>query len=347
MATLLDRHDLVLADLDGTLYQGRAAIPGAVEAVLAAGERGVRTVYVTNNASRSPGDVAAHLAELGYPAGADDVATSSQAAAALLAEQLPDGAKVLVVGTAALAAEITAVGLTPTDAAAGATAVVQGLDPQLRYATLAEACIALRAGAAWVACNVDPTLPSERGPLPGNGSLVAVLRTATRLEPQVAGKPAPALMQTAARRLGASAPLVVGDRLDTDIQGGRAAGIPTLLVLTGVSDAVELLAAPPEARPDYVGTDLGALDLDPANLALGPRPGWTVDVGSGGLVLSGSGDPLDALRALCVPHWDSGGGPARVRARGGDAEAALHALGLAAASGSATVAGADAVPRSS
>ena len=349
MTTLLDRHDLVLADLDGTLYQGRAAIPGAVDAVRAAADRGVRTLYVTNNAARSPGDVAAHLAELGYPAGADDVATSSQAAAALLAEQLSDGAKVLVVGTAALGAEITAVGLTPVDSADGATAVVQGLDPQLRYATLAEACIALRAGAVWVACNVDPTLPSERGPLPGNGSLVAVLRTATRLEPQVAGKPAPALMQTAARRVGASAPLVVGDRLDTDIQGGRAAEMATLLVLTGVSDATELLTAPAQARPDYVGADLGALALDPETLAVGPRPGWTVDGGPDGLVLSGSGDPLDALRTLCVRHWDTGGGPPRVRAEGDDAAAALRALGLTPAPGgtaSATVAGAETDPRS-
>jgi HAD superfamily hydrolase (TIGR01457 family) len=349
MTTLLDRHDLVLADLDGTLYQGRAAIPGAVDAVRAAADRGVRTLYVTNNAARSPGDVAAHLTELGYPAGADDVATSSQAAAALLAEQLSDGAKVLVVGTTALGAEITAVGLTPVDSADGATAVVQGLDPQLRYATLAEACIALRAGAVWVACNVDPTLPSERGPLPGNGSLVAVLRTATRLEPQVAGKPAPALMQTAARRVGASAPLVVGDRLDTDIQGGRAAEMATLLVLTGVSDATELLTAPAQARPDYVGADLGALDLDPETLAVGPRPGWTVDGGPDGLVLSGSGDPLDALRTLCVRHWDTGGGPPRVRAEGDDAAAALRALGLTPAPGgtaSATVAGAETDPRS-
>ena len=192
MAGLLDRHDLVLADLDGTLYQGREAIPGAVEAVRAAGDRGVRTVYITNNASRSPGDVAAHLAELGYSAGADDVATSSQAAALLLAEQLPDGAKVLVVGTAALAAEVAAVGLTPTDAAAGATAVVQGLDPQLRYATLAEACVALRAGAVWVACNVDPTLPSERGPLPGNGSRGGGRGGAPPPPPPVGGKPPPA-----------------------------------------------------------------------------------------------------------------------------------------------------------
>lgn len=349
MTTLLDCHDLVLADLDGTLYQGRAAIPGGVDAVRAAADRGVRTLYVTNNAARSPGDVAAHLAELGYPAGPDDVATSSQAAAALLAEQLSDGAKVLVVGTAALGAEITAVGLTPVDSADGATAVVQGLDPQLRYATLAEACVALRAGAVWVACNVDPTLPSERGPLPGNGSLVAVLRTATRLEPQVAGKPAPALMQTAARRVGASAPLVVGDRLDTDIQGGRAAEMATLLVLTGVSDATELLSAPAQARPDYVGADLGALALDPETLAVGPRPGWTVDGGPDGLVLSGSGDPLDALRTLCVRHWGTGGGPPRVRAEGGAASAALRALGLTPAPGgtaSATVAGAETDPRS-
>jgi hypothetical protein len=104
----------------------------------------------------------------------------------------------------------------------------------------------------------------------------------------------------------------------------------TLLVLTGVSDAAELLAAPPEARPDYVGHDLAALDLDADDLALGPRPGWTVDGGSDGLVLSGAGDPLDALRALCVRHWDTGGGAPRVRAHGDDAAVALRVLGLVA-----------------
>jgi glycerol 3-phosphatase-2 len=352
VSDLLDRHDLLLADLDGTLYRGRDAVPGAVEAVVAAGDRGVRTVYVTNNASRSPTDVAAHLVELGFPADAADVATSSQAAAALLAQQLVDGAKVLVVGTSALAAEITAVGLTAVDAADGAAGVVQGLDPELRYRTLAEACIALRAGAVWVACNVDPTLPSERGPVPGNGSLVAVLRTATRLEPQVAGKPAPALMQTAARRVGGRRPLVVGDLLDTDIRGGRAAGMATLLVLTGVSGPAELLAAPPEARPDYVGADLEALYLPADELAPGPRAGWTVSGNTDALTLAGSGDPLDALRALCAHHWAGGGGPGRVTPDGDAAATALRALCLPVPDGggdpigpgSATVAGADTAP---
>jgi HAD superfamily hydrolase (TIGR01450 family) len=329
VSSLLDRHDLLLADLDGTLYRGREAVPGAADAVRRAGGRGVRTVYVTNNASRSPADVAAHLAELGFPAGADDVATSSQAAAALLADQLPAGAKVLVVGAAALVAEVTAVGLTPVDAADGAVAVVQGLDPQLRYATLAEACLALRAGAVWVACNMDATLPSERGPVPGNGSLVAVLRTANRIEPQVAGKPAPALMQKAVERVGAHTPLVVGDVLYTDIQGGRAAGMATLHVLTGAGTPADLLAAPPEARPDYIGADLGALDRDPDELEPGTRPGWTIADGADGLTLSGDGDPLDALRALCAHHWAAGGGPARVTADGDGATAALRTLGLA------------------
>src|SRR4051794_30513480 len=110
MTDLLDRHDVLLADLDGTLYRGPAAVPGAAEAVREAVERGVRTVYVTNNASRRPSDVAAHLAELGFPAAPDDVVASSQAAAVMLAEQLPAGARVLVVGTDALADEVRAVG---------------------------------------------------------------------------------------------------------------------------------------------------------------------------------------------------------------------------------------------
>ncbi|MGI5131499.1 HAD-IIA family hydrolase [Pseudonocardia sp. CA-107938] len=328
MTPLRDQHDVLLADLDGTLYAGRAAVPGAVEAVRGAAEHGVRTAYVTNNASRRPAEVAAHLAELGFPAEPADVATSSQAAAAMLAEQLPAGSSVLVVGTDALAEEVAGVGLVPVQEAAGAVAVVQGHNPQTGWAQLAEAAIALRAGAVWVACNVDATLPTERGLLPGNGSMVAALRTATGLSPQVAGKPAPTLLRDAARRTGAEAPLVIGDRLDTDIEGGRAAGMPTLLVLTGVSTAADLLAAPAAQRPDLVAADMSALVDASEVLRIGPQDGWSADRNGAGLVLSGAGEPLAALRALCAAHWAAGEGPTTVRPDGDDAAAALRELGL-------------------
>ena len=338
MTTPLDRHDVLLADLDGTLYRGREAVPGAVEAVLAAQARGVATMYVTNNASRRPVDVAQHLAELGFPAGEQDVVASSQAAAAMLADQLPAGAAVLVVGTEALVEEVTGAGLTVTADAGQAAAVVQGHSPDTGWRVLAEATVALRAGAVWVACNVDPTLPTERGPLPGNGSMVAALRMASAREPQVAGKPAPALLHEAARRSGARNALMIGDRLDTDVEGGRAAGMTTLLVLTGVSDAAELLAAPAALRPDLVGADMSALDRPVDELAPGPRPGWDARCsGAGELELTGDGDALDALRVLCAVHWAAGGGPVEVRAGGDGAARALGELGLA----PATVAGAD------
>ncbi|TQM13463.1 HAD-IIA family hydrolase [Pseudonocardia kunmingensis] len=347
MTDLLARHDVLLADLDGTLYRGQAAVPGAVEAVRVAGQRGVRTVYVTNNASRRPAAVAEHLEELGFPAGTEDVVASSQAAASLLAEQLPAGARVLVVGTEALVAEVTSRGLRVVERAEDADAVVQGHNPETGWRQLAEATVAVRGGALWVACNVDTTLPTERGPLPGNGSMVEVVRLATGREPQVAGKPGPALLHEAARRSGAQRPLMVGDRLDTDIEGGRAAGMPTLLVLTGVSDAAELLAAPPALRPDYVAADLDALTAPADDLAPAPRPGWEVRAGtSGALVLSGDGtDPVDALRALCAEHWAAGGGPVQVEADGPAARDAVRRLGLGAPDGgSATVASSDPAP---
>ena len=335
---LLSRHDVLLADLDGTLYRGPSAVPGAVEAVRGAAERGVRTVYVTNNASRRPSAVAEHLAELGFAASTEDVVASSQAAAAMLADQLPAGARVLVVGAEALAEEVAGRGLRVVATADEADAVVQGHSPDTGWPQLAEATVAVRSGALWVACNLDPTLPTERGPLPGNGAMVGVVRVSTGREPQVAGKPGPALLHEAARRSGARRPLMIGDRLDTDIEGGRAAGMATLLVLTGISDAAELLAAPPELRPDYVAADLDGLTARPEDLAFGPRAGWDARVPEPGtLVLAGTGDPVDALRALCAAHWAAGGGSVHVTAEGNAAAAGLDSLGLD-ARGSATVA---------
>ena len=331
-ADLLGTYDVLLADLDGTLYRGPEAVPGAVDAVRAAGDRGVRTAYVTNNASRRPAEVAAHLVELGFPATPDYVVTSSQAAATMLAGQLPAGAPVLVVGTDALAEEVVARGLTVTERADDAAAVVQGHSPDTGWAVLAEATVALRAGAVWVACNLDPTLPTERGPLPGNGSMVAAVRIASGREPQVAGKPAPALMYDAVRRTGAGNALMIGDRLDTDIEGGRAAGLATLLVFTGVSDAAEVLAAPPARRPDFLGADLTALACTAEALTPGPRAGWSAAPGgTRTLVLAAhgtDGEPLDALRVLCAAHWDTGGGEVTVEAADPAAQRALRALGL-------------------
>jgi HAD superfamily hydrolase (TIGR01450 family) len=316
VSDLLSRFDVLLADLDGTLYAGEDAVPGAVEAIHGAAERGVRTSYVTNNASRRPSDVAAHLAELGFPASTEDVRTSSQAGAAMLAAQLPAGAKVLVVGTDALREEVAQRGLTPVSEAAGADAVVQGHSPDTGWRQLAEATLAVRNGALWVATNIDPTLPTDRGPMPGNGSMVGVVRIASGKEPQVAGKPAPTLLAEAA--VGAERPLVIGDRLDTDIEGGIAAGLPTLLVLTGVSTPREALEAPPEQRPTYIGADLAVLTQDPGT------DGWTVSDG----VLTGDGEPVAALRALCAAHWADGGGPATLRAGDAAARRALDRLGL-------------------
>ena len=177
MTTLAQDHDCLLLDLDGTVFRGQEATTGAVE-TLAAVE--ARTLYVTNNASRGPDEVAQHLIELGFAAEPDDVVTSAQSAARLLAAQLPSGSAVLVVGTDSLAAEVRNVGLHPVRMFSDdPVAVVQGHSPETGWTDLAEAALAIRAGALWVAANVDRTLPSERGLLPGNGSMVAALRTAT------------------------------------------------------------------------------------------------------------------------------------------------------------------------
>ncbi|WP_200216263.1 HAD-IIA family hydrolase [Micromonospora coerulea] len=331
---LVDGYALVVFDLDGVIYLIDRPIPGAVAAVARLRAEGTGVAYATNNASRRSSEVAELLTGMGVPARPEEVFTSAAATAELLRDRLPANAPVLVVGAEALRAEIRAVGLRPVSRAEEEpAAVAQGYDPQVGWVDLAEASLAVRAGAPWYATNTDRTLPSERGPLPGNGSLVAVLRTALDREPDVVvGKPEPALFATAARRAGAGRTLVVGDRLDTDIEGARRAGLDTLLVLTGVSDVPELLAAPESRRPTYVAVDLAGL-FDPAAVVRLPgtleSEGWSVTVTDGDLALSGAGRPLDALAALCAVAWSASAGP-RVRAASPEAGAALSALGLAA-----------------
>ncbi|MER7334850.1 MULTISPECIES: HAD-IIA family hydrolase [unclassified Micromonospora] len=330
---LVDGYALVVFDLDGVIYLIDRPIPGAVEAVGRLHAEGRAVAYATNNASRRSSEVADLLTGMGVTARPEEVLTSAAAAAELLRDRFPAGAAVLVVGAEALRAEVRAAGLTPVSRAEESpVAVVQGYGPQVGWVDLAEASVAVRGGATWIATNTDRTLPSGRGPLPGNGALVAALRTALGRDPDlVVGKPEPALFATAARRAGEGRTLVVGDRLDTDIEGARRAALDSLLVLTGVSDVAELLAAPPERRPTYVSMDLAGL-FDPAAVVRVPgsadADGWSVASRDGALELSGAGRPLDALAALCAAVW--AGDATRVRAGSTAAGQALAAFGLSA-----------------
>lgn len=295
-------------DLDGTVFRGAEPTTGAVETLSTVR---ARTLFVTNNASRGPDEVAQHLNDMGFAAKPDDVVTSAQSAANLLASQLRPGAVVLVIGTDALADEVRRVGLKAVrQVSDGPVAVVQGHSPQTGWADLAEAALAIRDGALWVAANVDRTLPSERGLLPGNGSMVAALKVATDREPQVAGKPQPTLLNDAMARGRFRAPLVVGDRLDTDIAGAIAAGLPSLLVLTGVSTAEDMIRAVAEERPDYVAADLRSLYARIDSLRVGPHPAWRVDIGSSEVVVHSTGrdtgDPLSVVRATAHAVWNGG-----------------------------------------
>jgi glycerol-1-phosphatase len=324
-------YDVALLDLDGVVYIGPESIPGAAAALAKARAAGMRLAFVTNNASRDPQTVAAHLAELGVPADADDVVTSSQAAAAVVSEHCGAGATVLICGAPALRAAVEQAGLRVV---AGADdrpdAVVQGYSPGLRYADLAEATLAIRAGAFWVATNADSTLPSTRGLLPGNGALVAAIATATGLRPLVAGKPELPLHAEGVQRSGARHPLVVGDRLDTDIEGAYAASTDSLLVLTGVTRASDLVGAPLPHRPTYLSPDLvGLLEAHPEVTSEGPTAGcggWIATVsasaGRNTVLLDGDGSAIDGLRALLRAAWSVAD-----RGESVDAAAALSRLG--------------------
>lgn len=329
----LDVHDAVLLDLDGTVYRGGELCVHAAESIRGIHARGAAVRYVTNNASQPAQAVADRLAGLGLPARADEVATSAEAAAALLAQKLPAGAKVLVVGSGALAAELDDVGLAPVRAFADEpVAVVQGHSPDTAWPQLAEACLALRSGALWVACNEDVTLPTERGELPGNGAMVAALRAATGRVPDVAGKPERPLLDRATASASATTPIMVGDRLDTDIAGAVKSSMSSLFVLTGVDRPATVLFAAPQLRPDYVGADLGALFAPRTEIAIGEQPEWQVTERESLLELASTSEsasePMAALRALCAAWWRLGSGSIKVRAADQLSEDALSALGI-------------------
>ena len=330
---LAARYDVALLDLDGVVYVGRSAIPGAAEALQKAAVSGMRLAFVTNNASRTPSAVAAQLVGLGVPAAAGDVITSAHAAARLLAERLAPGAPVLVVGGMGLRLAVRERGFRPVTVARDRpAAVVQGYSPGIDYRLLAEATLAVAGGAWFVATNADATLPTPRGRQPGNGSLIQVVQTATGCRAAVAGKPDPPLYAEAVARSGARHPLAVGDRLDTDIEGATRSSTDSLLVLTGVSRPLDVLLAPPGQRPSYLADGLGGLLVshpevtpDGGGFRCG---GWHASfTDHGGLVVTGCGPALDGLRAACAAAWSAADSPGG-RVTKDAVKPALTALGL-------------------
>jgi glycerol-1-phosphatase len=317
-ATPLDGVDAVLSDLDGVVYAGSGALPHAVESLNRAAGGGRRLGYITNNAARTDAAVAAHLRELGLShTEADDIVTSPQAAMRLLRDRVPAGSTILVVGGEGLVVEVEKAGFRVTRSAEDApAAVVQGFAPEVGWTQLAEAAFALKVpeaegGIPWIATNTDWTIPQARGVAPGNGTLVSAVHTAIGRLATVAGKPETPIFEEAVARFGAAHPLFLGDRLDTDIAGAQAAGIPSALVLTGIDRPKHLLAAPPDSRPTYILGDLRELfEPYPAVESKGDTVtvrGAKVRIDGADLRVESAGDrPIDLVRAGAAAVWGSG-----------------------------------------
>ncbi len=328
--TPLSGKDLLLADLDGVVYAGEHGIPHAIESLTKA-QAALRVAFVTNNASRTAAHVAAHLSELGVPTAPDDVVTSPQAAITILRDLVPPPATVLVVGGEGLTSVVERAGYRITDSADDQPdAVIQGFAPEVGWKQLAEAAFALAApkpttplrqgdpipantGIPWVATNTDWTIPVARGIAPGNGTLVSAVHTAVGRLPVFAGKPEKAIFTEAFTRFGSENALMIGDRLDTDIQGAVSAGIESALVLTGIDQAKQLLAAAPNMRPTYILGDLRELH-QPYPAAVRNQRTNSVRVGGAEVrmrahvveIVKRDGTPLNLLRAACLAIWESG-----------------------------------------
>jgi HAD superfamily hydrolase (TIGR01450 family) len=260
VSALIDAYDVALFDLDGVIYLGPDAVPGAAEALAELSRRAKQVMYVTNNAARPAQVVIDQLNRLGFAADTDNVLTSAQVAAAALQDELPRGAKILVCGSTNLAALLGEAGFQVVEGAADQPdAVIQGYDPDLNWHRFDEAALAIQGGARWFATNGDASRPTDRGLVPGVGGAIALLATALGGAPTIFGKPYPPMLDEAVRRTGASHPIFVGDRLDTDIVAAVAAGMDSLMVFSGAHGKGDLVAARPEAHPSCIGSDVGAL----------------------------------------------------------------------------------------
>ncbi len=320
---LCEAFDGALMDLDGVAYQGTDPIAHAADSVTAAQQAGMKTAFITNNASRTQASVAEQLTSLGFTVEPSMIMTSAMDAVAVMGERLEPGAKVLVVGGEGLTTAVTDGGFeVVTSADDDPVAVVQGFAPTVGWEQMSEAAYALVKGAQFFATNLDATLPTERGFALGNGSLVKAVEHATRTRATAAGKPLPGIFTRGAALIDAERPLGIGDRLETDVAGAIGAGIPSLHVLTGVHQARDVILAPRGQRPAFLARDLRGL-VEPH-----PRPKhhadgtWTCGFSQvakvdrrGVLSLDGVDltEPatvtLDSYRALAAAAWDHAGSP--------------------------------------
>lgn len=310
-------YDVALFDLDGVVYAGSTPIEHAAEVIAQISQAGMRAAYVTNNASRTPQDVAAKLGAVGVGADVSDIVTSAQVAAEVLAGRLAPGSPVLVVGDRGLREAVEDVGLKVVNTAAEQpAAVVQGHSTKTGWEQLAEATIAVRGGALWVASNMDATIPTDRGILAGNGSFVRLVAQVLGRKPDaVAGKPQQTMHRASVARTGAERPLVVGDRLDTDIEGAAASDCDSLYVMTGVSRPADVIAAEPLHRPTYVASDLRGMLQAPRSTRRAAEEGrsgrWQAT--ASGVVstdrTASSDDSADLLALMAGLAWS--GAPSR------------------------------------
>ncbi|PRQ12007.1 HAD family hydrolase [Corynebacterium sp. 13CS0277] len=307
MTAVYDAYDALLLDLDGTVWEGGDAIEHAVPAINAFPGH---SIYVTNNASRAAATVADMLQAIDLAAAPQDVLTSAQAAVYMLAKDIEPGSPVLVLGAESLRDLVREAGFVPVSSADDQpVAVLQGHNPETGWAQLSEAALAIRAGASFFATNLDTSLPQQRGLMVGNGAMVHAVAISTGVTPRSAGKPEPAMFHVAQEQVGAQRPLAVGDRLDTDIAGGVAAGMDTLHVLTGVSGVDDLFFAPRAHRPSLIAQDLRALSGDVDTLRPGNQGGFsatrigdtvTVEGAPAGALAE---DPVAIVRTVLGAAW--------------------------------------------
>lgn len=304
---LVESHDLVMFDLDGVVYISGRAIEGVAARIDRIRASGRAVAFVTNNASKTPAQVAAKLIATGVDAQASDVVTSAQAAARMLRDAHGEGAKILLLGGQGLEEALRDAGLEPVDDPQGAVAVTSGYGPDVRWRDIMRAATLVREGLPYVASNADMTVPTVDGLAPGHGVLVAAIAGFAGVPAIVAGKPEKPLMQETVRRVGGERPIMVGDRLDTDIEGARAIDVPSLLVLTGVTWLPEIVAATRALRPTYISPDLEGLfephpvpEVDESGVGLG---GWRGTVVDGRMCLTGDGSDADWWRVAATLGW--------------------------------------------